>query len=359
MGIRFLAWAAVAAFALGGGAAPAFAKTVLILPVQGETEKMADLAAVNELFKEAVRNAYPGDAITPSDSAHQCGDKGCAVELAKAAKADEAVYTVLRRLGGKWIFSSTIVEASGGNLFNERGTALNVEDLEAVTRRVGEAVVARKTFEQVANVDNITQKEEEQEPTRRRSLYAGGLALGFLYPTDHSYAYLETKSDGSRNEVQRWAMTKVVWLNTWEFKQNMILGFDAVWAFPSAVGGDLNLQYLFNRTDFTPFVGGGVGTHWSLPDEDGPDSKMNAGPALNVQGGMILFRTYDVHVQVRGQYHAVFNSDKEFAPSFDVGVVYQRKEKAGQSANSSGSAWRPILLGVLALFVLGAMVDND
>jgi hypothetical protein len=90
---------------------------------------------------------------------------------------------------------------------------------------VGEAVVARLSVEKVASVDNITLKEEDQEPTRRRSLYAGGLSLGYLYPVGTSYAYLETRSDDTRRLVDKWQMPRVTWLNTWEFRDNMILGF--------------------------------------------------------------------------------------------------------------------------------------
>lgn len=346
----------------GWGAAPD-ARTLLLLPVQGELDKTSDLAAVNDLFREAVQNAFPGDVKMPQDSAHQCGERECALALAGAAKADEVMFSSLRRLGNKWIFSATVVDAAAGAPFTQRGTALNLEDMEAVTRRVGEAVVSRRSLEKAATIDNITQKEEEQEPTRRRSLYAGGLSLGYLYPTGGSYAYLKDNynwSNGSTtySEQAYRQMIKITWLNTWEFRENLILGFDLVWAAPHAIGGDLNMQYLLNRSDFTPFLGGGLGLHFVRGDDGGDSDKRNSGPALNLQGGMILFRTYDVHVIARAQYHMVFNSDLDNGPSFDVGVVYQRREKE-KEGSGWGSFWKYYLLGILFVSLVGSVAGSD
>lgn len=357
MGMRGLF--AVLAAVLIAGAGRGTARTLLILPVQGEVEKTSDLAAVNDLFREAVQNVYQGRVESPRDSAHQCGDRDCAAALVKAAGADEVMFSSLRRLGGKWIFSATLLRAADGGMFNQRGTALNLEDLEAVTRRVGEAVVARRTLEQVASIDNITEKEEAKEPARRRSLYAGGLSLGYLYPLNGSYTSLESPDAfGSEPPEERSyrQMARLSWLNTWEFRENIILGFDATWFIPQAVGGDLNIQYLLQRTDFAPFVGGGVGLHAVFPDDGGSTTKRNSGPALNMQGGMILFRTYDIHVIARAQYHMVFNSDLDNGPGFDVGVVYQRREKEHQSSGW-GSFWKYYLLGGLFLTIVGAASD--
>lgn len=335
------------------GAASGPAKTLLLLPMQGEAEKTADLAAVNDLYREAVQNAYTGSVQSPQDSAHRCGDKECALRLAAAARADEVAFSTLRRLGGKWIFSATIAQADGSGTFNQRGTAQNLEDLEAVTRRVAEALVSRKSTEQVASLDNITEKEETREPTRRRSLYAGGLSLGYLYPVGSSYAYLEEDAGAQALRKQAYGqMVKLTWLNTWEFRQDMILDFDAVWFIPHAVGGDLSLQYLLSRSDFAPFVGGGVGLHWSRGDDGADADKRDTGPALNAQAGMILFRTYDIHVLARAQYHVVFNSDLDNGPGFDVGVVYQKREGA---SSGWGSFWKYYLLGVLFLSVVGSL----
>ena len=172
---------------------PVTARTLLVLPVTGDLEKASDASTVNELYKDALQASYPGTVKTVKDTG-SCADKECAAALAKGANADEAVYSTLKRLGSKWIFSSTIVNADGRDAFNQRGTATNLEDLEAVTKRVSDAIVARKSVDQVASLDNITAKEENSEPTRRMSLFNTGFSLGYLLPTGGTYAYLKSNN---------------------------------------------------------------------------------------------------------------------------------------------------------------------
>jgi hypothetical protein len=352
--IASLAWAVLA------GVLAADARTLLLLPVQGEAEKLSDLAAVNDLYREVILNNYQGQVHSPEDSAHQCGDRNCATALARAAKADEVIVTTVRRLGEKWIFSSTLMNADGENAFLQRGTALDLADLEAVTRRVGEALLARKPVERVANLDNITAKEETSEPTRRRSLFITGFSLGYLYPVNGSYSYLKYNGAAPSELVEEQPynqMIRLAWLNTWEFREDMMVGFDAVWSIPNVIGGDINLQYLFNRSDFTPFLGGGVGIHYVVPDDDSiSSSHRNSGPALNVQGGMVLFRTYDIHVIARAQYQMIFNSDFDNGISADVGVVYQRRERAS-GGGFGGKLLLYYVVGALVVSVIGAASD--
>src|SRR5689334_6863472 len=118
------------ALALGWGLVPA--KTLLLLPIVGDLEKSSDVSTVNELYKDALQASYSGSVkAAPADSAHACADKDCAMKLAKDAKTDEVIFSTLKRLGSKWILSSTIMEANGNDAFNQRGTAVNLEDLEA------------------------------------------------------------------------------------------------------------------------------------------------------------------------------------------------------------------------------------
>ncbi len=342
-------------------------KTLLLLPVQGEDGKNADIAAVNELYREAIKNGYSGTVNTPNDSASRCGEKDCAKLLAAKAGVDEVIFTTVRRLGSKWIFSSTIMDVGGGNAFNQRGTALSMEDLEPVTRRVSDALLARKPVDQVASLDNITAKEENNEPTRRKSLYTTGFSIGYLYPTDGSYSHLKyNTSNASLTEDQQYSqLIRLAWLNSWEFRENTILGFDASMAMPLDFGADINLQYLFKKTDISPFVGGGLGIHYIAAHDESADSfgfvvneskKRNSGPTTNMQGGMIFFRTYDIHLMARAEYQVTFNSDYDNAILFDVGVVYRPKEKS-ESNGGWMSFWKYYLIGVLVLGAIGAAAN--
>lgn len=350
--------------ALGLCAALAPAKTLLYLPVTGDLEKNADVSTVNELFKDAVQASYGGDVKSaPRDSVSPCSDKECVAKLAAAAGADAAVFASVKRLGSKWIFSATLYDAGTKLMNNQRATAVNLEDLESVTKRVSDALLQGKTVDQVASLDNITGKEEESEPTRRRSLFNTGFSLGYLFPTGHRYAYLKDttafdlgctpKSNCEERQLYS-QMIRLAFLNSWEFREDMRLGMDLTWAMPNVVGGDINLHYLFSRRDFSPFVGGGLGIQYVIPLDDTTDSyKRNSGPAVSAQAGMIFFRTYDIHLVARAQYQVVFNEDVDQGMIYDVGVVYRPDRNSRGSG--WGTFWKFYLVGALIMATVGSI----
>ena len=86
------------------------------------------------------------------------------------------------------------------------------------------------------------------------------------------------------------------------------------------------------------------------------NKKRNSGPTTNLQGGMIFFRTYDIHLMARAEYQVTFNSDYDNALLFDVGVVYRPKEKS-ESGGGWGSFWKYYLIGVLVLGAMGAVAN--
>src|SRR5690606_15953414 len=137
---------------------------------------------------------------------------------------------------------------------------------------------------------------------RRRSLYHTGVALGYLFPIGNEIAY-----NGNRKSE------RFSWVNSWEFRDNLALSADLVWVVPHTLGADLSLRYYLDRSDFSPFVGGGVGLHGG----DGLGSNATA-PAINAQGGLILFRTYDVNVMLRGQYQMLFSDDIFHSAAVDI-----------------------------------------
>ncbi len=287
-------------------AAFASAEKLLLLPMAGDADKAADISTVNQLYRDVVEAQFKGTLLSPPAGV-SCNDRECALKVAREARADGVIYSTLNRLGSKWIFSSTIMGVDGNNVFNQRLTALSIEDFEAVTKRMADALLNRKETEQVASLDNITEKENTQEPERRRSLSASGVALGYLWPTN----------DSLQNQYSQ--VIRVAWLNDWELRNNFVLGAELIWGVGASIGGDLNLNYVFSRTDISPFVGGGVGLHFYGYDNA---ADRRSGPTLNMQGGMFLFRTYDVHVRLRGQYQVTFNSDMDQGFILDAGFTF-------------------------------------
>src|SRR5690606_33648703 len=104
------------------------------------------------------------------------------------------------------------------------------------------------------------------------------------------------------------------------------------------------------RNDISPFVGGGIGLHYT----SGAEGDLPTAPALNAQAGVMLFRTYDVNVMLRGQYQVIFNSEVDHGPAIDVGVSFRDRDK-GRGAKDDGIGfWGYAGLGLLFLLIVGA-----
>jgi hypothetical protein len=306
------------------------AKSLLMLPVTGEAENTAELAAVTRLFRDALESRHGELAPVPAvSSSTACGERACALEAGRAANlenGDLVVYSTLHRLGSRLIFTSSIVRADGKKPFNQRMTVEKIEDMEAVTQRMAEALLEREAPEFAASVDDVTEWERTHERAKRKSPYSMGFAVGYLFPSGGGFNYLE---EDANNPNSNYTMTdfpqllRLAWIHSWEFRRDLQLGAEAVWAVPHSFGGDLNLTYLLGGGDFAFFFGGGAGLHYVRGDADPNFSgRVNSGPALNGQAGVVLFRTYGLNVKLRGQYLAVFNADRDQGVVIDVAVMF-------------------------------------
>jgi hypothetical protein len=306
------------------------AKSLLVLPVTGNMEDVGELAAVTRLFRDALESRHGDLAPVPAvSSSTACGEKACALEAARAAnlkKSDQVVYSTIHRLGTKLIFTSSIVRADGRKAFNQRMTVEKIEDMEAVTQRMAEALLEREDPEFIASVDDVTDRERTYERAKRKSPYSMGVGVGYLFPVNGGFNYLEpdpTNTSYPYSPTDYPALLRVSWIHTWEFRRDIHFGLEGAWTQPQSFGGDLNLTYLMGGGDFAFFFGGGGGLHYVTADEDPVSAeRRNFGPAVNGQAGVILFRTYGLNVKLRGQYLAVFNDDRDQGVVVDVAVMF-------------------------------------
>ncbi len=326
---------------------------LLLLPPSGDANKIQDVKTIQILFMESLQQFHKGSIIASPDSEPKCESAECAAARAKEQGADQAVYTIYRKLGEKWIIVATIVNADGSGVYNLRGSAEKIEDFEPLTNRLADALINHKSLDQSATIDNITEMEGEKEPNRRKGLYSGGLSIGYLYPSSKSFSYYQEKEgfnwmDTSTYELKTYSqLVKLGWINSWEIKPHLAMNLELVWHVPIAFGSDINCLYLMNNTDFTPFVGGGLGIYYVKADanEDSFKDKRNSGPSLNAQAGVMFFRTYNIHLMLRAQYQWIFNSDLDNGLSWDMSVVYQQPRSEGSEERASlGSYWKYYLL---------------
>lgn len=312
------------------GATLASADKLLLLPIKGNAGSAEDMETVNQLYRDVVEAQFKGPVLPAPIQMEPCGARDCAVKAAQTSQADMVIYSTLSRLGSNWVFSSTIMAGDGSNVFNQRLTALSIENLEPVTKRMADALFNRKSSEQVAMVDNLAEKGQAEEPKRHRNLYRMGFGVGGLYPVGkESFWYLERERDFYSSTPtysfhRRFQIIRLSWLHNWQFRNDLLLNTNLVWGIDVEFGGDANLDYLFNPGKYSPFVGVGLGLHNVNADENESSSsdKINSGITLTAQGGMLMFRTSRVNVMLRGYYQVVLNSDVDKGAGFDVSFTF-------------------------------------
>jgi hypothetical protein len=352
---------------IAGLAAPR-AKTLLVIPLKMDSTKIKDHAVIREMYAEALGSFHSGTVKTAKAGGEPCAEKQCALDTLKAQGGDEAVFGAVRILGSKIFLSSSIVGADGA-IFSQQLPVANVEDFEAATKRMADAIVNRKTLEETANVDNITEKEEDPAMNRRKSFYSMGGSAGFTAPFGSSYRrWARNTSDpcsfGGCTDATHLEKNDPIftlgWNNWFEFRNHLAIEMDFLVYAPIAIGGDINLEYMLGDGDFTPFVGGGLGAHYVFPDEgDHEDAgKRNFGPAANFQAGLILFRTYNMNLVVRGSYHVVGNDDTDYGATVDVAVRTRLGGSGGGDKyhHTSATTYLGMAIGVayLVAIIVGA-----
>jgi hypothetical protein len=216
-----------------------------------------------------------------------------------------------------------------------------VDELPNSADQLVRSLLSGKSVAEEGTIDNITTAESEDAPLRRQSLSMKGFVIGPMYPIGSSYSRIEQSisnydtyhpSVGTTPSYYTYDTTYKInkprqaldmGITWWyEFRQNLAMDVEAKLAFPVATTFQIDVVKFFAKSDISPFVGGGMGMEYVFPDEPDPDNKMNLGPQLNVQGGVMLFRTYNVRAMFRGGYQYNFNSDRDQAVFFELGVLF-------------------------------------
>jgi hypothetical protein len=236
-----------------------------------------------------------------------CYDSQCAAENGRQLGAAKAVVGSLSRLGEKIIVELRLVDVATAHVeYSDRMTSSTVEDLDTVIQRMANAVASGKPVEKTTEVGLIVQ-EEAKEPLRRQNFFTVGGKIGYLFPTGDSWGQAD------RLLCLDW----VTRYETNDFFVESLIGYryqlnEDNGAFDVPI--EFSIFYVPSRSDFSPYVGGGLGIHWigarrwdeENGDMNGEDERWtNNGLALNLGGGLMGFRTYDFRFIVDLRYSVV------------------------------------------------------
>ncbi|MEO8232118.1 MAG: hypothetical protein ABI638_07530 [Ignavibacteriota bacterium] len=236
-----------------------------------------------------------------------CEDEDCAKLIGEQLSADEVLICKLNPLGEKLIVQYQLVETSTGkNILSEQATAVDVEDLDAVMKRIAISVANQTPFNTNQEVGNIV-KQESIESLRQKARYNFGIGFGYLFP-----------SDGYDNDTKK------------SFTINANLDYeinDIAAGLMAGVrkGFAINLygNYLFSRTDVCPYLGGSLGFHWVAHENwlFGNNNKEGDGIELGLKGGVRLFHTYNFQMFIQCEYIMTFNDYNDKAFVFTIGIL--------------------------------------
>ena len=262
---------------------------ILLLPFNSIGIDTISIMTTENLFKFDLNQYNKWETI--STNAH-CTEDSCAIDLGKQYETQNVFVCTLSKLGEKIIVQYILFDVQNSKvLLSENTSALSVEDLENVMKRIAASVTKQMPIDETAEVGVITEKETVPE-LRRSAQRTVGFSFGYLFPTegydnaDRSFAFefrtgfeTETNAIGLMLAIRR--------------------GFTA----------NIYGSYLFSREDVCPYIGGAFGFHWVTHNTapvytlqtDGYYSYQNKdkkdnGFEFTANTGLRLFHTYDFQI---------------------------------------------------------------
>lgn len=153
---------------------------------------------------------------------------------------------------------------------------------------------------------------EKGVPTSPLTIYSGGLAIGAEVPIN----------DSLRNEQRQYL--KLSFTNMVYFREQISLFCDVDWLIPQHnLGLDFGFDFLVKQSDFTPFMGFGVGARYMDKDNDFEKNfGRDFGVSFTVHGGVLLDVTDALQIRLRVPYHAVMNESVDQTIGFDLGFLF-------------------------------------
>ncbi len=239
-----------------------------------------------------------------------CNETECAITAGKSLDADKVLLCRLSSLGEKIITQYFLIDVKTENeILIDQVTALNVEELETVMKRVASSVVKVESAVSSAEVGNIIEL-ESLEPLRRGTRKNIGLSFGYLFPM--------SGYDGSEEKSMVFDFRAGYELE--EATVGMMLGIRKGFAM------NIYGSYLLTKTDVCPYIGGAFGFHWVTHNDwinygGIQDKKKDDGFEFTLHSGLRLFRTYNFQVLINLDFIYTLNDFDDKAVVLTIGIL--------------------------------------
>ena len=311
-----------------------------------------DLESVNILFEE---ETFKYDFGTIVNSNLSCPDIECALNELNETDHKFIIFSRIIKLGDKLRFSGSILD-NDGVVYSSKVILMNISEMEEAVMRLVKSLALKESIDEVATIDNIISSEKVEED-RIKSFYRTGLSIGYIYPTFESFTTRDYDYNGTfttSNQIQK---IKIAAMYMYDFKENSSLLMEVLGYLGTTPSFGVNANYLkfLNNKNSSKFVGGSIGVQWvpyCTSCDNIPETHRRSGISVSAQAGYMLFRTYDINVLARLQYHVVLNSDLDQGIVIDLGILKKATPKSQQSeispiqkvATSIGTAYIYIII---------------
>ncbi|MEO0294329.1 MAG: hypothetical protein ABIN61_08950 [candidate division WOR-3 bacterium] len=263
----------------------------------------------------------------------ECQDKGCAAQIGRQLGLEEVVFGSITKLGEKHIISAVAIKSQTGEIFfSDKATATTPEDLDVCVSRLVKGIKEGKKVGETVEIEKITEEEVWKAEKRKKSFYAGGIVLN-VSKLFAGYGDVQGKTLYGYGFVGWYETPNLVGeLNArvlvlpLEEEDTLYLGNRNMTE--SKIG--VSILYFFSRKDFSPYLGGGL----ALTAIQRGYYESGIGMALEVAGGLALFRTYDFRFLLEGRISTNFQElfgDKgpHVNGILSLGILYTPKEREG------------------------------
>jgi hypothetical protein len=287
-------------------------RTTVLLPITSSGIDLASVQTAESILRMELTNEKNVDLVSEKKTMaaignEDCIDEECAKEIGEKLNAEQVLLCKLNPLGEKLIVQYSLIQTSTGkNILSERATATSLEDLDAVMKRVAISIAKHSPFNSNQEVGNIV-KQETIVPLSQASRYNFGVGFGYLFP-----------STGYDNDKKKsFTINGYFDYEMKDYAVGLMLG--------ARKGFAINLygNYLFSKTDVSPYLGTSLGLHWVAHNDwlFGDDKKDGDGVELGFQGGVRLFHTYNFQIFIQGEYIMTFNDYNDKAFVFTIGIL--------------------------------------
>lgn len=272
-----------------------------------------------------------------------CHEITCAASYGLTVGVEKAIIGSLMKLGQRVTAEVRLVDVVRKEMvFSDHFSVMSLDDLDSALRKLAAALVTRKKIESEVTRYAITE-EETREPRRKKAYITSGASFGFGFPLGDSYSKvnnLKTVAWMMRYDAGNLVIDNSIGVTWGSSDPDTIWGIQYDKKKVSIVPWDIGMRYIFNReSDFTPFVGGGLGLHFIGSQDLGGRvyTKSDQALALHLAGGLYAFQTYNFRLTVEGKYTIVFtdafhdsgNSSQQIGISIGISRKLEKGEKRG------------------------------